>query len=244
MSKIKKFFDSLDTFEKCWLIVSTLILFGVELYFDDSLIGIIATLTGILNVVLVAKGSMLNYAFGIVNTVLYTIIAYKAGYGGDFVTFLFYYIPLQFVGIYAWRNHIEEDTNLEDVKKMSVMQLIMSVLILVIGTYVTMLILPLITDLFNMPINQLPFVDAFTTFAGIFAGILMIKRYQEQWYIWIFVNIGSVIMWVTMIGQDETAVAMIVMWGAYLVNAIYGAYNWHKMSKKEIELNPEELFNL
>ncbi len=229
MNRLKKFYNSLDTFEKAWLVVSTLILLGVELYFKDSLIGTVATLTGILNVVLVAKGSMINYAFGIVNTILYTIIAYKAGYGGDFVTFLFYYIPLQFVGIYAWRNHTQEDTNLDDVKKMSGLQLIGSVIILIIGTYVTMLILPAITAIFNMPINQLPFVDAFTTFAGIFAGILMLKRYAEQWYIWVFVNIGSVIMWVTLIGSDDSAIAMVVMWGAYLVNALYGAYNWRKM---------------
>ncbi|WOO89191.1 nicotinamide riboside transporter PnuC [Mollicutes bacterium LVI A0078] len=234
MNRIKKFYSSLDTFEKVWLIASTLILFGVELYFKDSVIGIIATLTGILNVVLVAKGSMINYAFGIVNTVLYTIISYKAGYGGDFVTFLFYYIPLQFVGIYAWKNHTQEDTNLEDVKRMNPVQLVGSVVILIVGTYITMLLLPLITDIFNMPINELPFVDAFTTFAGIFAGILMLKRYAEQWYIWVFVNIGSVIMWVTMLGKEETAVAMVVMWGAYLVNALYGAYNWRKM---EVEQN-------
>lgn len=233
MNRLKKFYNSLDMFEKVWLIVSTLVLFGVELYFKDSLIGTIATLTGILNVVLVAKGSMINYAFGIVNTILYTIIAYKAGYGGDFVTFLFYYIPLQFVGIYAWRNHVEEDTNLDDVKKMSARQLVGSVIILVVGTYLTMLLLPTITAIFNMPINQLPFVDAFTTFAGIYAGILMLKRYQEQWYIWIFVNIGSVIMWVTLIGSEQSAIAMVVMWSAYLVNALYGAYNWRKMESAQ-----------
>lgn len=233
MDRLKRFYNTLTTFEKVWLVASTLILLWVELYFEDSLIGIIATLTGILNVVLVAKGSMLNYAFGIVNTVLYTIIAYNAGYGGDFVTFLFYYIPLQFIGIYAWKNHAsQEDTNLEDVKHMNVMQMCLSVLILILGTYVTMLLLPAITELFNMPVNELPFVDAFTTFAGIFAGILMLKRYSEQWYIWIFVNIGSVIMWVTMIGSDESALAMVVMWSAYLVNAIYGAYNWKKMENK------------
>lgn len=235
MDRLKKFYSSLDTFEKAWLVISTLILFGVELYFKDSVIGIIATLTGILNVVLVAKGSMINYAFGIVNTILYTIIAYKAGYGGDFVTFLFYYIPLQFVGIYAWKNHIEEDTNLDDVKHMNAIQMLACVVLLIIGTYVTMLLLPVITELFNMPVNKLPFVDAFTTFAGIFAGILMLKRYTEQWYIWIFVNIGSVIMWVTLIGKEDSAVAMVVMWSAYLINAIYGAYNWKKMESKKIE---------
>ncbi len=229
MNNLKKFYNSLDQFEKLWLIVSTLILFAVEIYFEDSLIGMITTLTGILNVVLIAKGSMINYAFGIVSTILYTIIAYNAGYGGDFVTFMFYYVPLNFVGIYAWKDHAKDDTNLQDVKRMTIPQMISAVIILIVGTYITMLCLPLVTSIFNMPINKLPFVDAFTTFAGIFAGILMIKRYQEQWYIWAFVNIGSVIMWVTMIGKDDAALAMVVMWSAYLINALYGAYNWHKM---------------
>lgn len=231
MNKINKFIESLSTFEKVWLGLSTLILFGLELYFKDSVIGIIATITGILNVVLVAKGSMLNYAFGIVNTVLYTIISYKAGYGGDFVTFLFYYIPLQFVGIYAWNKHAKEDTNLQSVKKMNILQLVLSVIIIVVGTYCTMLVLPIITNIFNMPINKLPLIDAFTTFAGIYAGILMLLRFQEQWYIWVLVNIGSVIMWLTLIGNDSSAIAMVVMWGAYLTNALYGAFNWNKLSQ-------------
>ncbi|MFV0246521.1 MAG: nicotinamide riboside transporter PnuC [Mycoplasmatales bacterium] len=232
MNKLKSFYNSLDNFEKGWLIISTIILFVLEIYFKDSVIGTIATITGLLNVVLVAKGSMYNYAFGIINTILYTYIAFHAGYGGDFVTFLFYYIPLQFVGIYAWKNHAKEDTNLKDVRSMNVTLIIGSIIILIVGTLLTMQILPIITEVFNMPINELPFVDAFTTFAGIFAGVLMLFRYVEQWYIWVLVNVGSVVMWMTMLGHNKGALAMVIMWGAYLVNSAYGTYNWKKMSKE------------
>jgi nicotinamide mononucleotide transporter len=43
-----------------------------------DLIGSVAGITGVLCVVLVAKGSIWNYAFGLVNVSLYAWISYKA----------------------------------------------------------------------------------------------------------------------------------------------------------------------
>jgi len=51
----------------------------------------------------------------------------------------------------------------------------------------------------------------------------MAFRYREQWMLWIIVNIVSVIMWVN-IGDPM----MILMWSAYLINAIYGFVKWSK----------------
>ncbi len=219
-----------ERFEIIWFLTAVVLLFGVEIMIKDTLLGIIVTITGMLNVLLVAKRSMWNYLFGIINVSLYAYVSYQAGYGGDFVTMAFYYLPLQFVGIYTWKNHIKienQDAQVES-KKLSSTMWIVVIINLVIGTLLTAQLLPLITAIFGMPINQLPLVDAFTTYAGITAGVLMAKRYSEQWWIWILVNIGSVIMWITMLGKADNAAAMVIMWGAYLVNAIYGLYKWEK----------------
>ena len=63
-----------------------------------DLMGSIASVAGVLCVVLVAKGSIWNYLFGIVNVSLYAYISYKAALYGDAALNALYYVPMQFIG--------------------------------------------------------------------------------------------------------------------------------------------------
>ena len=68
-----------------------------------DLVGSVAGITGVLCVVLVAKGSIWNYAFGLVNVSLYAWISYKAALYGDAGLNALYYLPMQFIGWWQWR---------------------------------------------------------------------------------------------------------------------------------------------
>ena len=68
-----------------------------------DLIGSAAGITGVLCVVLVAKGSLWNYVFGLVNVSLYALISYKASLYGDAALNALYYLPMQFIGWAQWR---------------------------------------------------------------------------------------------------------------------------------------------
>ena len=71
---------------------------------DWDALAIIATCTGVINVVLVAKGSILNYLFGIVNVFLCSIIYFKSETFGLAALNALYFLPMQFIGWYNWRN--------------------------------------------------------------------------------------------------------------------------------------------
>jgi nicotinamide mononucleotide transporter len=101
-----------------------------------------------------------------------------------------------------------------------------SIVVLLIGTLIIGQLMPFINSLFNMASNPLPFVDAFTTFGSIYAMYLMVKRYQEQWILWIVINTLSIFMWLK-IGD----MVMVVMWSAYLVNSLYGLFIWNNKKK-------------
>ena len=68
-----------------------------------DVIGSVAGITGVLCVVLVAKGSIWNYLFGLVNVSLYAYISYKASLYGDAGLNALYYLPMQFIGWWQWR---------------------------------------------------------------------------------------------------------------------------------------------
>lgn len=52
----------------------------------------------------------------------------------------------------------------------------------------------------------------------------MILRYREQWILWIALNILSIALW-----ADNPS--MYLMFGAYLLNSVYGFYNWSRLQK-------------
>ncbi len=248
---MKRFLKNLHVsgFEVIWLIFFTILLVVSNLMMSASLFAIITALTGMINVVLVAKGNFSNYIFGIVNSIMYIIVAYNAGYAGDFSLFLLYVLPLQFIGIYSWRMKNKKDVDLIDnvtheveSKSLDLKGIIITTFSMVIVTYLVYLFMPSLTQIINniilaipflngdiMPINSLPLADAITTTGTIVAGVLMILKYREQWIIWILVDVFAVVMWVV-----KGDAAMTIMFFAYLINAIYGTYVWYKKSNETL----------
>ena len=68
-----------------------------------DIVGSIAGISGVLCVVLVAKGSIWNYLFGLINVSMYAYISYKASLYGDAALNALYYLPMQFIGWWQWR---------------------------------------------------------------------------------------------------------------------------------------------
>src|SRR5690625_4274766 len=105
IEKMKRSLSEWSLFEKMWITLFT----GVTVYlyfaFQDSVLGLVSSVAGMLCVVLVAKGKISNYFFGIIQTVTYGYIAFGYGlYGESMLNWLFYF-PLQFVGIWMWMKH-------------------------------------------------------------------------------------------------------------------------------------------
>lgn len=82
--------------------------------------------------------------------------------------------------------------------------------------------------------GQLALIDAMSTVFSVVALIMQVARYAEQWLLWIIVNVVSVLMWVLLLGKDPSAVTMVVMWAAYLMNSVYGYINWKKLAAKNV----------
>jgi len=81
--------------------------------------------------------------------------------------------------------------------------------------------------------GSLPFIDSTSTVLSIIAMILMVRLYMEQWILWIIVDVVSIIMWVVVLMKGGNDIAILIMWTAYLVNAVYGLVNWIKLYKAQ-----------
>lgn len=222
---MNNYFDDWTTFEKSWLGLFTLIEFYLFFAWNDSIIGLITMLTGIWCVILVAKGKRFNYYPGIVNVILYAYISYQSKLYGEVMLNALYFLPMQFVGLHLWSKNLTGNDNVS-VKMLSNIQRLGVIILSGTSIYGYGLYLESLSGNF-------PFVDSTSTVLSVIAMVLMAFRFGEQWVLWIFVNIVSIILWVGIQMQDGSGLSMIVMWSAYLVTACYGLYNWYLMYQKQ-----------
>ena len=207
-----------------WLAFAILTILGVSIQQGDTWIGIIASVTGVICVVLCGMGRVSNYLYGTINVILYAYIAWKAKYYGDVMLNLLYYLPTNFIGWAAWNKHINAETNVVYKKRMTIKQDILLAIISIVSVAGYAYILRLLG-------GNLPIVDSMSTVFSVIAQILMIKRFMEQWVIWIVVDVVSVIMWIAALSTEGASIAVLLMWAVYLANAVIMFVKWYRESK-------------
>lgn len=198
-----------------------------------DVVGSLASVAGVLCVVLVAKGSIWNYLFGIVNVSLYAYISYMASLYGDAALNAFYYVPMQFIGWWQWRKRgaavSEAEARGNGVQVKARRFTTKQRLILAAGCLAAVVAGGFVLRYFGDP---QPFKDSTTTVLSIVAQALMALAFMEQWALWIITNIVSVVMWVICVVRGEAhAAVMVIMWTFYLLNSINGFRVWLRLSR-------------
>jgi nicotinamide mononucleotide transporter len=198
-----------------------------------DVVGSVAGIAGVLCVVLVAKGSIWNYVFGLVNVSMYAYISYKASLFGDAALNALYYLPMQFIGWWQWRKRGASLSSSEasgnavqvNARRFSLKQR----MVLAFGCVAAVIACGFLLEHLGDP---QPFKDSATTVLSIVAQALMALAFMEQWVLWIITNIISVIMWAVCVARGEAhAALMVIMWSFYLLNSINGLRVWLKLSR-------------
>lgn len=220
---LKRDFLGWKKWQILWIVFANVMILGVSLYLGDTVIGILASLTGVTCVILCGMGKVSNYFFGTINVLLYAIVAWNAKYYGDVMLNLFYYFPTNIIGWVAWIKHMDKEKNEVYKKRMTWKQDVILAFISVVGVLGYSYVLKLLG-------GNLPMVDSMSTVFSVIAQILMIKRFMEQWIIWIIVDIVSVIMWIAAFFNGGESIAVLIMWSVFLVNAVIMFVKWLKES--------------
>ena len=200
-----------------------------------DVVGSLAGITGVLCVVLVAKGSIWNYAFGLVNVSLYALISYKASLYGDAALNALYYLPMQFIGWWQWRKRgaaVSESRAGDDGVQVKARRFTWRQrALLAIGCAVAVVAVGFLLEYLGDP---QPFKDSATTVLSIVAQALMALAFMEQWALWIITNVISVVMWSICVARGEAhAAVMVIMWTFYLLNSLNGFRVWLRLSDRK-----------
>ena len=187
----------------------------------DNPIAVISAVCGILYTIIAGKGKISCYFFGLCGSGFYSYLALRNALYGNLFLYLCYYIPMQILGIFKWKNNLNKKTN-EIVKtRLSTKERIKLVIISAILCDILSMILYFIND-------SNPALDGTTTMLSLVGMYLTVKRCIEQWVIWAIVNAISILMWIKILMHGEKVYATVIMWSVYFILAIYFYFKWRK----------------
>ena len=202
------------------------------------LIAAFGSVMGVASTVLSANGILWTFFFGILDVTFCTIVAADNGLWGNFALHLFFFLPMQFVGLWQWRKRGASGAKTEvKARRLTPSQrwlVLCSVLVLLAVSYGVLMWIQLRTVAPDQ-VNRLQvFFDAAVFTFNIAGQILMSLAYMEQWILWNLVNISSICLWgSTMLSSDASSytVVMFIKYCFYLVNSVNGLRIWINLSR-------------
>ena len=188
-------------------------------------LGLFASWTGIVCVILVAEGRASNYLFGAVNSAIYLVLALNKNFYGEVLTTLYFFI-MQPIGLYVWlSNRINDQGKVEEshfeAKKLTLIEW-MRYLALSAVIWIGM------GFAYQSIHSARPFRDSITDATNGVGQLLMTRLYREQWIFWIATNVFSIYLW-----WDQSLHIQGMYW-VYTLNSLVGWYQWTKALKKEV----------
>ena len=218
----KEFVHGYSLFDRIYMLSMLALQIIVFCIAPDSLLGIVAGISGVISVVLCAKGKISFYFIGFIQTTTYLFLAWENRFYGEVLENIFYLVTMIW-GIFVWKKNLEQNEDGSQnviAKKFTIPQWISSI----IGTSIA-------TVLMGYWLNSIgsaqAYTDAATNILAIFAQLLMVRRYREQWLWWLVIDLLCLKMW--FVAGNWSMVAMYIAW---TVNCIYGWYNWTKIENK------------
>ena len=217
----EEFLSGWKPFEVAWVVIFLAAQIIAYVLMPDSPLGMISGIAGILCVVFVSKGKISNYFFGLIFAYTYFYVSWGSNFLGEMNTALYVYIPSQFIGYFMWKQNMQNDNGSESVVAKALTPKGWAILLVSVAVGTLCFVQAL-----KAAGGSSTTLDGLTTIITVAAQLLMILRYREQWLLWIVLNVLSILLWQ---GQP----AMYLMYSAYLLNSLYGYYNWTKLVKVE-----------
>lgn len=180
----------------------------------DSFLSFFSGITGVFAVVFCSERKMSTYLFSFLQMFTFTYICWNEQIYGKLVENLFYFITLV-GGLFIWKNNLNTNDKVKT-KEMSYWQFERMLCLMVIVIFGAYFILRVVG-------STAPLYDSSTTVIGIFAQILMITRYKENWILWFIQDIICIAMWINI--GNGCMVAQYIFW---TINCVYGYFIWRK----------------
>ena len=188
---------------------------------------ILGTVVGLLYLWLEYRASIYLWVASVVMPAIYLFVYYDAGLYADFGINL-YYLIIAIYGWAAWRYGFSLSKGRQD-QELEI-SYTPARLWLPLSALTTLLLAAIAWILIRFTDSTVPYADAFTTALSVVGMWLLARKYIEQWWVWLVVDVASVALYIY---KDLHFTA--VLYALYAVVAIFGYRKWKELMNKQDE---------
>lgn len=225
--KLHNPFSDLTLFERIlWLTSVTVILLSAVIFGGSDVLGTIASIVGVTSLIFVAKGYVIGQILMVIFAVVYGIISFWFRYYGEMITYVGMSAPMAVVSMIAWLKNPYQKSKEVKVSKVNSKQLAMGLMLTVIVTASFYFILGALNTA-NLVISTVSITTSFL------AAYLTYLRSPYYALVYALNDVVLIVLWVYACISDMSYLPMIICFSMFLVNDLYGFYNWKRMAKRQ-----------
>ena len=234
LANLKKSFKDMKWYE--WLMAAIMVAIAayamISAFVDPSsssnppwltVLNFISAVCGVVCIFFCAKANISNFAFGLVNTVVYAIYLAYWHIWGTMCLEIFFYFPINILSWIVWARHRDIYENEKTMaKKLTARQDVFVGVLVIASTVVYHAILVRVG-------GNVAWLDAATVAIGIIATILEMLRFREQYVLWLITDVVAVAMFI-----QHFDPVYLTKKSIYLIMAVIGLINWYKLQKRNV----------
>ncbi|KAF0092564.1 MAG: nicotinamide mononucleotide transporter PnuC [Fusobacteria bacterium] len=190
------------------------------------LLSLIASLVGVTALIFVAKGDVWGQLLTVFFSLLYAVVSFKFRYYGEMITYLGMTAPIAVLSVISWLKHPYSGTTEVKVHHLAKGQRKQIVLITLVVTFVFYFILAYFNTA-NLLISTLSVATSFS------ASFLMLYRSPIYALAFGVNDLVLIVMWILASMDDLSYLPMVACFIMFLLNDIYGFFNWVRMKKRQ-----------
>lgn len=226
MDIIKNFKD-LSKFETVlWIVSLFVVTCSFMLVPDKDYLSLSASLIGVTALIFVSKGYVLGQVLTVVFAVFYGIISFFFTYYGEMITYLFMTSPMAIMAAIEWHKNPYKKTKEVKIKKVKKNQIKQMIILTIFVTIIFYFILKAMGNA-NLLFSTISITTSFV------ASYLTYLRSPYYAIAYSLNDIVLIILWILASVENIAYVPMIFCFSMFLINDMYGFFNWKRMMIKQ-----------
>lgn len=222
-------FKNLSKFEwALWLCSVITVVASFIIAESDYRLTLIASLVGVTALIFVAKGDVWGQILTVLFSIIYGIISFQFRYYGEMITYLGMTMPIAILSVYTWITNPYQATNEVKVHKLGKGQ----IRLLGVATIFVTIAFYFILKVFGTTNLFFSTISIATSFS---AACLMMLRNQFYALAYAANDIVLIVLWTLATIEEISYLPMVLCFVIFLVNDVYGFFNWKRMELRQKE---------
>lgn len=214
---------------RLWAWSNALIILSFFFFKQTNFLTLGASLIGVSSLIFSAKGNPIGQVLMIIFSLFYGIISFSYHYYGEVLTYLGMTMPMAIIALVSWLKHPYEGKRSEvRVNHIHGLEFIVLAVLTPLVTYVSYLILVY----FKTAHIIFSTLSVSTTFIAVY---LTFRRSSYFTIAYAVNDLVLIVLWGLTSIEDLSYLSVVVCFITFLVNDLYGFYNWRKMAKRQTQ---------